>query len=272
MERTNLFKVNVKVSIKLYIFSRLHYYMNISQPPKSFILIFLGLFYLSACQGIKHPPGQYHVGSGVYHYVQTGQTLYRIAKAYGLDVEYLQRTNGIHDPSNLQKGQRLWIPGATVVRYVPPAKAGRQVPAKNKSFTKRVTPGKPSTKGKSVSRLTWPVKGILTSRFGHRRGRKHEGIDIGAKKGTPIRAAAAGKVVFSGWGPTGYGKMVIIKHAGHLTTVYAHNNKNWVKKNMKVKKGQKIGTVGSTGRSTGPHLHFEVRNDTHAKNPLNYLP
>ena len=245
--------------------------MKICRVKKSFILILLGLFYLSACQGIKHLPGQYHIGPGVYHFVQTGQTLYGIAKAYEVDLNYLQRINGIHRASNLQVGQKLWIPGARVVRYVLPTDESPRAPDKNKSLTKRVTPGTPSAKKKSLSRLAWPVKGVLTSRFGRRRGRNHEGIDIGAKKGTPIRAAAAGKVVFSGWGPTGYGKMVIIKHAGHLTTVYAHNDKNWVKKNMQVKKGQKIASVGSTGRSTGPHLHFEVRNDTHPKNPLNYL-
>lgn len=246
-------------------------YMNIYRLKKSFILIFLGLFFLSACQGIKHLPGQYHLGPGVYHFVQSGQTLYSIAKAYDLDLKYLQRINGIHRASNLQVGQKLWIPGARVVRYVLPTTDPSQAQSKKKLLTKRVTPGKPSANKKSLSRLAWPVKGILTSRFGYRRGRNHEGIDIGAKKGTPIRAAAAGRVVFSGWGPTGYGKMVIIKHSGNLTTVYAHNDKNWVKKNMKVKKGQQIAAVGSTGRSTGPHLHFEVRNDTHAKNPLNYL-
>jgi murein DD-endopeptidase MepM/ murein hydrolase activator NlpD len=247
--------------------------MDIGQTKKSFILIFLGLIFLSACQGIKHVPGQYHAGPGVYHFVQPGQTLYSIAKAYEVDPGYLQSINGIHRASNMQVGQKLWIPGARVVRYVPPTAGTSPAPEKNKSLTQRVTPGPrdPSAKGKSITRLTWPVKGIVTSRFGHRRGRSHDGIDIGAKKGTPIRAAAAGKVVFSGWGPTGYGKMVIIKHPGHLTTVYAHNDKNWVKKNMRVKKGQLIASVGSTGRSTGPHLHFEVRNDTHPKNPLNYL-
>jgi lipoprotein NlpD len=246
-------------------------YMNIYRIIKSFIIIFLGLFYLSACQGIKHVPGQYHIGHGVYHLVQSGQTLYSIAKVYEIDVDYLQRTNGIPRASKLQVGQKLWVPGARVVRYVPPSSTPPPASHKDKSLTKRVTPGKPSARKNAYSRLSWPIKGILTSRFGRRNGRNHEGIDIGAKKGTPIRAAAAGKVVFSGWGPTGYGKMVIIKHVGNLTTVYAHNDKNWVKKNMKVKKGQQIAAVGSTGRSTGPHLHFEVRNDTHAKNPLNYL-
>ena len=120
--------------------------------------------------------------------------------------------------------------------------------------------------------LIWPAKGTLTSRFGMRNGRKHEGIDIAAPKGTPVRAAAAGEVVFSGWGPTGYGKMVIIKHQHHLTTLYAHNSKLISKKGNRVKQGQKISLVGSTGRSTGPHLHFEVRNNTRAKDPIKYLP
>ena len=84
--------------------------------------------------------------------------------------------------------------------------------------------------------------------------------------------SAAGEVVFSGWGPTGYGKMVILEHKNNLTTVYAHNSKILVKKGARVKQGQRISLMGSTGRSTGPHLHFEVRNDTEPKNPIKYLP
>ena len=106
----------------------------------------------------------------------------------------------------------------------------------------------------------------------YKRQRHHDGIDIGARKGTPIVSAADGKVMFSGWGPTGYGLMVIIKHKNNLTTVYAHNSHIHVHKNQVVKQRQKIASVGSTGRSTGPHLHFEVRNDSHAYNPLQYLP
>ena len=120
--------------------------------------------------------------------------------------------------------------------------------------------------------LIWPVKGQLTSKFGNRNGRHHDGIDIGARKGTPVVAAADGTIMFSGWGPTGYGLMLIIKHKNNLTTVYAHNSHIHVHKNLVVRQGQRIASVGSTGRSTGPHLHFEVRNDTHSQNPLNYLP
>ena len=131
--------------------------MNIGPIKKSFILIFLGFFYLSACQGMKHVPGQYHAGPGVYHFVQTGQTLYSIAKAYEVDHSYLQSINGIHRASNLQVGQKLWIPGARVVRYVPPTAEPSPAQKKNKSLTKRVTPGTryPSAKRKSISRMRY---------------------------------------------------------------------------------------------------------------------
>ena len=115
------------------------------------------------------------------------------------------------------------------------------------------------------------MKGRLTSRYGIRKGRKHDGIDIAAQKGSTIYAAASGKVIFSGWGPTGYGKMIIIKHKQKWVTVYAHNYKNLVKKNDRVKKGEKIALVGTTGRATGPHLHFELRDNREPVNPLNYL-
>ena len=131
----------------------------------------------------------------------------------------------------------------------------------------------PKTKTASTrKKLLWPVKGgVLTSRFGTRNGRNHHGIDIGARRGTPIRAAERGTVEFSGWGPTGYGLMIIIKHPGKLTTVYAHNSRNLVRKGNRVKRGQRIARVGKTGRASGPHVHFEVRNDTHPKNHLLYL-
>ena len=135
---------------------------------------------------------------------------------------------------------------------------------------------KKETLNKNIKAITgfliWPVKGQLTSRFGNRSGQHHDGIDIGARKGTQVVAAAGGKIMFSGWGPAGYGLMLIIKHKSNLTTVYAHNAYIHVHKNQMVKQGQRIASVGSTGRSTGPHLHFEVRNDSNPMNPLNYLP
>ena len=221
---------------------------------------FITCLFLIGCQSFQYDPWP-DDGDGVYHTVQKGQTLYRIATTYGLDVEVLRRANFIRDPKKLKEGTRLWIPGARRVLSVPSAGKSRRA---KKSSPPIVKPRK--------GFLVWPTKGTLTSRFGMRNGRKHEGIDIAAPKGTPIHAAAAGEVVFSGWGPTGYGKMVIIKHKHHLTTLYAHNSRLIARKGNRVKQGQKISLMGSTGRSTGPHLHFEVRNDTHPKDPIKYLP
>ena len=232
--------------------------------------LILAAVFFNSCQSILSPPLQPQAG-GVYHRVQSGQTLYRIAQTYKVNVQTLIHINKIRDTTNIPVGTRLWIPGAPRVRYVPSTNKPRRV-AMKKQPAKKSAAKKPKTRPPVKNFLRWPVKGTVTSSFGKRGSRQHDGIDIGAPKGTPIYAAADGNVVFSDWGPTGYGLMVIIKHKNHLTTVYAHNSKNWVRKNTRVKQGQKIASVGTTGRSTGPHLHFEVRNDTHPKNPLKYLP
>ena len=121
-------------------------------------------------------------------------------------------------------------------------------------------------------RLGWPVRGRLSSKFGWRNGRKHEGIDIPAKRGTPIYAAEAGRVIHSGDGLGDYGQVVILKHVGRYSTVYAHNRRNRVKKGEFVEKGDLIGEVGTSGNASGPHVHFEVRRDRTPVDPLFYLP
>lgn len=115
-----------------------------------------------------------------------------------------------------------------------------------------------------------PTRGTLTSRFGKRWGRVHEGIDLGARTGTAITAADGGTVIFAGK-KGNYGYMVDIDHGGGFVTRYAHCSKLYVKKGDKVYKGQKIAAVGNTGRSTGPHLHFEVRKNGVPQNPYNYI-
>lgn len=121
------------------------------------------------------------------------------------------------------------------------------------------------------SGFLWPVKGELTSHFGHRWNRDHDGIDIAAPIGTPIRSVADGEVIYSDHRIKGYGNMVVIRHASGVCTVYAHNSANFVKVGDPIRRGQVIGEVGSTGRSTGPHLHFEVRAGGKAVNPLPYI-
>jgi hypothetical protein len=117
----------------------------------------------------------------------------------------------------------------------------------------------------------WPIDGIYMSGFGIRRGRRHDGIDLASKGGTPIKASANGEVVFSGR-MRGYGNLVLVRHDGNYFTAYSHNRANLAEKGEKVKQGEVIAKVGRTGRATGNHVHFEIRKGQLAVNPLNYLP
>ena len=119
--------------------------------------------------------------------------------------------------------------------------------------------------------LIWPVGGSVTSEYGYRWGRLHAGIDIANRTGTPIRAAKSGEVIFAGT-MSGYGNVVVINHGGGFSTLYAHQSRLATNDGASVERGQLIGYVGSTGHSTGPHLHFETRVDGSAQNPRRYLP
>ena len=118
--------------------------------------------------------------------------------------------------------------------------------------------------------LVRPTSGVLTSRFGARWGSTHTGIDVGAPTGTSIKAAAGGTVIFSGWKGT-LGKLIVISHGNGVQTYYAHCSSLLVSSGQTVSSGQLIAKVGSTGRSTGPHLHFEIRVNGTAVNPQSYI-
>jgi murein DD-endopeptidase MepM/ murein hydrolase activator NlpD len=127
--------------------------------------------------------------------------------------------------------------------------------------------------GTTIIGFAWPAQGKLTSRFGRRWGRMHRGIDIAAPVGTPIYAAADGVVIDAGWHSGGYGNLVEIRHSDGTTTRYAHNSRIRVATGQQVRQGQQIADMGSTGRSTGPHLHFEIRpQGAGAVNPIAFLP
>ncbi len=130
--------------------------------------------------------------------------------------------------------------------------------------------GSTGTGAPSAAGFIWPVSGPVTSPFGVRWGRMHEGIDIAASSGTPIHAAAAGTVIYAGW-MEGYGNLVVIDHGNGLSTAYGHQSSIAVGNGQAVAQGQTIGYVGTTGHSTGPHLHFEVRVNGSPVDPLGYL-
>jgi murein DD-endopeptidase MepM/ murein hydrolase activator NlpD len=202
----------------------------------------------------------------VVHEVKKGETIYRLSRYYGVSVRDIVRANDVRDVSAVPIGTRLVIPSAQRN-----ASGDTLALAAVSAFPPSV-PASPSARQRETDLdFRWPLKGKLSSRYGWRRGRSHEGIDIAAPRGTQIRAAESGRVTHSGW-LAGYGRVVILKHSGRYSTVYAHNRKNLVRKGAFVEKGQVVGEVGSTGRATGPHVHFEIRRDRKPKDPLAYLP
>lgn len=190
-----------------------------------------------------------------YHVLKRGETLYRVARRYGVSVADLKKINRIRDERDVKIGTRIYLPKT---RKKSPKKWRRP---KSAAYV-------PRTRVKFI----WPLKKVsVSSRFGIRSSKKHDGIDLRAHKGTPIYAAARGKVLFSGKGPSGYGNMIIIKHDKRTISIYAHNRRNLVREGEFVKQGRKIGTVGRSGRATGYHLHFEIRVNRKPVNPEKYL-
>ena len=196
---------------------------------------------------------------GIRHTVAPGESLYRIGLAYGVDYRELARVNELKNPDRLEVGQTLFIPDANQslpVEVITPAARSDRRP--------RALP--------ADLRLRWPLEiGRVTSAFGARHDAHHDGIDISAPHGTPVRAAADGTVLYSDR-LRGYGNLIIVDHGHGYATVYAHNARNGVAAGQRVRAGQVIATVGQSGRASSPHLHFEVREDNVARDPLAYLP
>ena len=211
---------------------------------------------------------------GEYHRVGRGETLEWIAQAYRVSEQSLAEENDITDPKSIKDGQKLYLPPRKYKKRfkrlpfeeVIARSMDRNGKHHKKKFTKK-TDGVETFQGT----FQWPVQGAVLSGFGIRHGRRHDGIDIQAKKGTPIHAAGDGVVVFSGR-MRGYGNLILVKHSDGLFTAYAHSSQNLKKVNQMVKQGDVIAKVGMTGRATGPHLHFEVREGQVARNPLFFLP
>ena len=161
-------------------------------------------------------------------------------------------------------------------RTAPPAGRDGRGPGRIESSVLGAMPPSQVARGpvasvrKSSGQLKWPLRGVLYARFGRKGKSPHDGIDLAAPAGTPVRTAAEGSVLFAG-PQQGYGLLVIIEHAHGLVTVYAHNRDLRVRTGQQVRDGQVIATVGESGKTSGPHLHFEVRQDGAPVDPLEIL-
>jgi murein DD-endopeptidase MepM/ murein hydrolase activator NlpD len=193
--------------------------------------------------------------SGVYHKVLTGDTLENIAKQYKVDVSAIVNCeyNHMGDASQITVGEYLIVPGG-IKPYVPRVVHVYSGPV-------------PESASKGTGVFVWPTSGFISQQYWE----LHRAIDIANAQGTRIVAADSGYVAITGSSDTGYGKYVVIDHGNGFQTLYSHFSIFYVKTGQSVTKGQLIGLMGSTGNSTGPHLHFEIRLNGVQRNPMIWL-
>lgn len=253
------------------------------------------------------PPYNLYVGQTIrlptakYHTVAKGDTLYNISKRYNVDLNSLSRTNNIQPPYSLSIGQRLLLPGSIVEKTAasssPAPKTSQTTSSWRNLWRKKTTSASSSRNTKNTvttqktasvkrtaatpkttvakkrsTKFLWPVKGKIISSYGTiGKGRNNDGINIKAALGTTVKAADAGTIAYAGNELKGFGNLILLKHNDGWITAYAHNDKILVKKGQKVRRGEKIATVGSTGSVNTPQLHFEIRSGKKAVNPTAYL-
>lgn len=200
--------------------------------------------------------------TGISHTVTRGENISSISKKYSIDEDKIILANKLSSKSKLSISQKLLIPGGRKINY----SSGSSPSYTGISAIKNLI--KPSSASPATSnKMNWPTDGHRITQYYSWR---HHGLDIANKIGTPLYAADAGTIEFAGWS-TGYGNNIIINHGGGKKTRYAHLSKFYSKKGDKVGKGESIGGMGSTGWSTGSHLHFEVIINGRKYNPLNYI-
>ena len=182
---------------------------------------------------------------GVYHQMAAGDTLEKIAARYGVVIEDITNyaLNHLSPDERLQAGEWIIVPHGSKT-------LNRPKPALDPDYL-----------------FAWPLVGYVTQEYSS----SHRAIDIGAPYGSKVYAARAGSVIHTGWAETGYGYTVIVEHGDGYRTLYSHLKGTWVSAGQWVERGQLIGEVGSTGNSSGPHCHFEIRVNNVRSNPRNFL-
>lgn len=223
---------------------------------------------------------------GIFYTLKDGETVEEVAKRYRVSMSKIRLVNEGINTASLKANDEIFLPGAKpeALRETKPVKlvnTPKPEPKKAAKITSPVTAEKPERRQRGEvavrrSGFRWPVMGRINSPFGWRthpvtrRRDFHTGIDIKAGRNDPIRAAGSGHVVYSGW-MGGYGKVLVIEHSNGQSTLYAHCSALLAGKGASVSSGQLVAKIGTTGRSTGPHLHFEVRNGSSPVNPIKYL-
>lgn len=200
--------------------------------------------------------------TGVMHTVTSGDTLLAIANKYDVDAKKIAEYNKMSDSGSLSIGQKLIVPDG----YIAPRQA-LSVVSRDTRIASREPSGPTPKPIQGGAGMVWPTTTKHISQY-FKWG--HTGIDIDNRSMPPVYASMDGTVEFAGW-LGAYGNLVIINHGNGIETYYAHNSKFYVSKGQKVSKGQAISQMGSTGRSTGPHVHFEVRRNGSPVNPLSFF-
>lgn len=206
----------------------------------------LGLMLLNGCA----TPAANNAAPDGYYRVQQGDTLYRIGQRFGQSVATLSAWNNLTNPNQIRLGQLLRVRGGAAT---PAASASRE---------------KPAAAAATSLRLQWPAEGEIINAFN---GTSNKGIDIAGRAGSPVRAAADGRVSYAGEGVRGYGKLILLDHGNNVITAYAHNQSLAVAEGAQVRAGQTIAAMGNTGTDR-VKLHFEVRQNGRALNPVSHLP
>jgi len=223
--------------------------------------------------------------AGDTYVVRPGDTLFKIAKAYGLEVNDLARWNNLSDPGQIRVGQVLQLSsaggvpasrpaspsGATQSQPIPASGSTQPRPLDGQPAAQPSTPASrpapPRAADAGLVNWTWPASGPILQGF----NANTKGIDIGGTAGDPVQAAADGKVMYSGNSVRGLGNLIIINHDNGFLTAYAHNRSLLVKTGQNVKRGAKIAEIGQTD-APSPRLHFEIRRQGTPVDPLQYLP
>ena len=213
--------------------------------------------------------------------VAAGDTLYSLSRKYSVPVNDLAVMNNLSAPFTLSVGQKLKVPNLnnapvrTKVAATNDSNTAPTVAASGKpkeKISSEPTQKLPTISARSSSKFSWPVQGKVLSAYGAKGdGLFNDGINIAAARGTSVGAAENGVVAYAGNEVKGMGNLIIIQHSGGWMTVYAHLDSMSVRRGNKVSVGQKIGTVGETGKVDQPQLHFEIRKGTKAYNPASYL-